>query len=137
MRIFPTKTLARTSFVPFARFSIFLLYVWFGTLKILDVSSAEPLVHHLETITLPFIPFEIFYQIFAGFEIFIGLIFLIPRFTKFACTLLLLHLITTILPLALLPEITWQSLMIPTLVGQYIIKNIVILATAWGIYAHE
>lgn len=137
MRLFPTKTSARNSFVPFARFALFVIYVWFGTLKIIDVSSAEPLVHQLKNVTLPFISFEMFYQFFAGFEILIGLLFLIPRFTKFACTLLLIHLFTTILPLIFLPESTWQSLMIPTLIGQYIIKNLVILATGWGIYAHE
>ena len=137
MRLFPTKTFTRNSFIPFARFVIFVIYVWFGTLKIIDVSSAEPLVLQLKNVTLPFISFEMFYQFFAGFEILIGLLFLIPKLTKLACTLLLIHLFTTILPLIFLIETTWQSMMIPTLVGQYIIKNLVILATAWGIYAHE
>jgi uncharacterized membrane protein YkgB len=37
------------------------------------------------------------------------------------------------LPLLLLPTLTWQSLLIPTLAGQYIIKNIVIVALALSV----
>ena len=50
--------------------------------------------------------------------------------------LLLFHIGTTILPLFFLPNITWQSFMVPTLEGQYIIKNLVIIATAIGLVAH-
>jgi uncharacterized membrane protein YkgB len=36
-------------------------------------------------------------------------------------------------PLVLVPEYTWQSFLVPTLEGQYIIKNMVIIAVAIGI----
>jgi putative oxidoreductase len=50
--------------------------------------------------------------------------------------LLLLHVVLTLLPLLLLPGLTWQSPLVPTLEGQYIIKNLVILAAALGIASH-
>ncbi|MCC7436506.1 hypothetical protein IT402_01365, partial [Candidatus Nomurabacteria bacterium] len=50
--------------------------------------------------------------------------------------LLLFHMVTTFLPLIFLPSIVWQSAFVPTLEGQYIIKNLVIIATAIGIVSH-
>jgi hypothetical protein len=43
---------------------------------------------------------------------------------------------TTFGPLVLLTEETWQSFLVPTLEGQYIIKNLVIISTAIGIASH-
>ena len=66
----------------------------------------------------------------------IGVAFLIPGLERLAIALLIPHMITTVLPLILLPSITWQSFLIPTLEGQYIIKNIVIIALASALAAH-
>lgn len=60
----------------------------------------------------------------------IGIIFLIRGWERLAIFLLGLHLFTTVLPLFLLPQITWQGFLIPTLEGQYVIKNILIIAAA-------
>lgn len=75
-------------------------------------------------------PYGAFYSFFAIFEMTIGILFLIKGAERIALFLLSLHLITTILPLFLTPEATWQTIMIPTLEGQYIIKNILIIASA-------
>jgi uncharacterized membrane protein YkgB len=50
--------------------------------------------------------------------------------------LLFIHMVTTFGPLVFLPSETWSGFMVPTLEGQYIIKNLVIIATAVGIAAH-
>jgi hypothetical protein len=42
-------------------------------------------------------------------------------------------MIKTMLPLALVTDLTWQAPMVPTLAGQYIIKNIVIVALALSV----
>jgi hypothetical protein len=39
-------------------------------------------------------------------------------------------------PLVLVPELTWQKPLIPTLEGQYIIKNVAIVALAFDVAAH-
>jgi hypothetical protein len=36
----------------------------------------------------------------------------------------------------LLPAVTWQSFFVPTLEGQYIIKNLVIIALAIALASH-
>lgn len=115
---------------PLARFAIFLVYFWFGLLKLFGMSPAGPLVHALFDQTISFVSFDAFYTFFSVFEMVIGVAFLIRGFERFAIFLLFLHLITTVLPLFFLPAITWQGFLIPTLEGQYIIKNILIVALA-------
>jgi uncharacterized membrane protein YkgB len=122
-------------FLPLARFAIFLIFFWFGFLKVIDASPAGPMVVELLDKTMPFISAHTFMICFGVFEMIIGLCFLIPRLSRLAIALLVLHMITTVLPLFLLTSLTWQSSFVPTLEGQYIIKNIVIIALAIGIAA--
>lgn len=126
----------RKVFIPTARFSIFIVYVWFGMLKILGLSPAGELVHSLFAATIPVIPFDVFYIGFAALEVIIGIMFVIPKLTRFVLPLLLIHMITTCMPLLFLPTETWSGFMVLTLTGQYIVKNVVIIALAIGIAAH-
>ncbi len=119
-----------------ARLAIFIIYFWFGILKIIGLSPAGPLVHALFDRTIHFMSFDVFYLLFALFEVVIGILILIPRFTRVAILLLFVHLIATVLPLFLLPHIAWQSAFVPTLEGQYIIKNVLILALAMVVVAN-
>ena len=63
----------------------------------------------------------------------IGVIFLIPRLEKLAITIFALHTATTLMPLFLLPSIAWKNFLIPTLEGQYMIKNLITIAPAVNI----
>jgi uncharacterized membrane protein YkgB len=121
-------TWARKIVVPLSRFAIFLVYFWFGLLKVLETSPASPLVIALLDKTMPFISPESFLIVFGVIEMVIGLLFIIPYLERLAIFALALHLVTTIMPLFLLPEFAWQGLLTPTLEGQYMIKNILIVA---------
>ena len=121
---------------PAARVAIFIVFFWFGTLKVLDLSPAEPLVEELFARTISFLNFSAFILAFGLLEMLIGILFLIPKATRVVIPLLILHMATTALPLFLLRTTTWSSLLVPTLTGQYIIKNIVIIAAAIGIASH-
>lgn len=122
--------------VPYCRISLALLYIWFGLLKAIGASPAETLVHALFNKTIHFMSFETFYLLFAVFEIIIGLLFLIPKVTKFALTLFALHMLMTLMPLALLPSMSWSGIFIPSLTGQYIIKNLALIGCALVIAAY-
>ncbi|MEK7110292.1 MAG: hypothetical protein AAB867_00355 [Patescibacteria group bacterium] len=122
--------------LPAARLALFVVFFWFGFLKLLDMSPANPLVAELLGRTLPFITFEQFILFLGTYEMIIGLAFLVPGLQRIAVALLVPHMITTAGPLVLLPTITWQGFLTPTLEGQYIIKNLVIIALAMGIAAH-
>ncbi len=118
-----------------ARFAIFVVYFWFGILKVVGLSPATELVHALFDQTLAaFIPFNTFFLLFALFEVAIGVMYLFPKFDKVSFPLLLLHLFLAAGPLVLLPAAVWTQPLVPTLEGQYIIKNILILSAAWTIY---
>jgi hypothetical protein len=126
----------KKAFIPSARFALFVVYFWFGVLKLVGLSPATGLVHQLFTQTIHFMSFNTFYALFALFEMLIGILFLFPKVIRIAIPLLFLHMVTTILPLFTLPHITWQAPLVPTLEGQYIIKNFVIMAIAIGIASH-
>ena len=51
--------------------------------------------------------------------------------------MLIPHAITTFAPLVLLPGLVWKSFFVPNLIGQYIIKNLVIIALAIFIASYE
>lgn len=124
------------AFIPTARIGLFIVYAWFGMLKVLGLSPAGPLVHQLFDATISFIAFDTFYLLFAWFEVLVGVLFLIPKATRIVIPLLLVHMVTTILPLIFLPGATWNGFMVLTIEGQYIVKNILIIAAAIGIAAH-
>lgn len=122
--------------IPIARIALFVVFFWFGILKVLGLSPAGPMVHSLFDQMIHFMPFDTFYLLFALFECLIGILFLIPGAERIVLPLLLFHLMTTFLPLIYLQNAAWQAPWVPTLEGQYIIKNLVIIAAAIGIAAH-
>lgn len=120
----------------FARFALFLVYFWFGILKVVTESPANPLISSLLERTLPFMSFDTFIVLFGLLEVFIGVLFLMPKATRVAIPLLLFHMVTTVMPLVLLPQVSWAAPFVPTLEGQYMVKNILIIALAIGIASH-
>lgn len=125
----------RRSFVPVARFSIFLVFFWFGLIKLLGLSAASPLATALTAKTVGAHYFEPLFFALAGVECVIGILFLFPKATRVVIPLLLFHMLVVCSPLVLVPEHTWQHFGVPTLEGQYIIKNAVVVAVAIGIAA--
>jgi uncharacterized membrane protein YkgB len=121
--------------LPLARLALFSVFFWFGFLKLVDASPANPLVADLLHETLPFVSFQDFIIVLGVWEIAIAFAFLLPKMERFAIALLLPHMVTTVLPLFLLAPMTWQAPFVPTLEGQYIIKNLVIIALAISIAA--
>lgn len=120
--------------LPLMRLALFVVYFWFGILKVVGQSPANPLVEGLMERTIPFLSFEQFIIGFGLYEMLIGIAFLIPRFKRSAFFLVIPHLIMTTSPLVLLPAVAWSGMMIPSLEGQYIIKNILILAVAVAVF---
>jgi uncharacterized membrane protein YkgB len=125
----------RRTFVPFARFSIFIIFFWFGFIKLLGLSPASPLAEALTAKTVGMQYFDLLFYVLAVLECVIGLLFLFPKVTRIVVPLLLFHMLIVCSPLVLVPEYTWQEFGVPTLEGQYIIKNAVVIAVAIGIAA--
>jgi uncharacterized membrane protein YkgB len=125
----------KRTFIPFARISIFLVFFWFGLLKLLDLSPASELAMELTRTTIGLEYFDFMFMILALLECLIGILFLLPKATRVVIPLLLVHMTIVCSPLLLLTDLTWRSFLVPTLEGQYIIKNAVVIAVAIGIAA--
>ena len=113
------------------RIPLFIIFFWFGILKVLDVSPASELI--VDTVYwMPFLSPEEWTVVIGYWEMAIGLCFLNKRTTLLAIILMFLQMTGTFLPLVILPQITFQdgNPLVPTLAGQYIIKNIIIITAA-------
>ena len=113
------------------RISFGIIFIWFGILKPFDVSSAESLLK-ATVVWLPFGTPDFWLKIIGWWEVVIGVTFLFPRTTKIAIALLFLQMFGTFMPLIVLPEVTFQNgnILTPSLEGQYIIKNVMIISAA-------
>lgn len=120
----------------FARTALFVIFFWFGALKIIGLSPAHDLAVALIQVLIPAFPPELFVLLVGIFEVVIGLLFLFRRIERVAIVLLLIHMVGTILPLIFLQHMTWQQAFVPTMEGQYIIKNLAIVMLGVGILAH-
>lgn len=117
-----------------SRLSIALIYGWFGILKPFGLSPANELVFALKELLLPFLSDDLFLVLLGVGEVAIAIIFLLPQFTKEATTAFAIHMFAAALPLFLLTQMTWQQFLIPTLEGQYILKNILLIALVANVY---
>lgn len=126
--------------LPMVRIALCSIFLWFGLLKIFSASPAEEMINQLFSMTIgswfSFISFSGFMIFWGIYEILIGLFFVIPKMERVAFLLFLIHILTTLLPLIILPAFTWTNFLVPTISGQYIIKNIALLSCAIVVLAH-
>lgn len=123
-------------YMPVARVAFFIIFFYFGFLKLIGVSPASPLAEALTARTIGMEYFDLSFIILALIECLIGILFLIPKATRFVIALLFIHMAVVCSPLILIPDHIWTSPFVPNLEGQYIIKNIGLIAIAIGIAAN-
>ncbi len=118
--------------VPALRISLAVIFIWFGLLKPLGLSPAGPLVE--ATVSwLPWFTPSQWVGVIGWWEVLIGVTFLFRPTLRIAIALLALQMTGTFLPLVMLPEVTFQAghyPYVPTIEGQYIIKNLLIISAA-------
>jgi uncharacterized membrane protein YkgB len=103
------------------------VFFWFGALKHLGLSPAAELVVK----TMSWLPIPGFIHILGVWEMAIGICFIYKPLLRVALILLFLHMPGTFLPIVLLPEKVFQAFpFMLTLEGQYIVKNLVLIAAA-------
>jgi len=119
--------------VTLTRVSLGIIYLWFGALKFFPGSSpAESLATDTVTrLSGGNIPEHLALIGLASWEVLIGLGLLSGRFLRITLLLLWLQMAGALLPLVLFPDETFARFpLVPTLEGQYIIKNLVIISAA-------
>ena len=116
------------------RIALGIVFFWFGVLKFFPgMSPAQDLAARtIETLTLGIVPPGVALPVLAAWECAIGLGLLVGRWMRATLLLLFLQMLGTVTPLFLFPEETWIRFpLAPTLEGQYIIKNVVLVAAAF------
>ena len=117
------------------RWAVGVVFVWFGALKLVPgLSPAEALV----AATVPFLDPSVFVPLLGVWEILIGVLLVVRPGVRGALFLLALQMPGTFLPFVVLPEVcfsTWPlqspaDLFGLTMEGQYIVKNVVLVAAA-------
>src|SRR6266850_1286825 len=119
--------------VPLLRISLGVVFFWFGVLKFFPGLSpahdlAERTIHDL---TFGLVGPSISLPVLAAWETLIGIGLIAGRFLRATLFLLAVQMLGTFLPLVFYPGETFtQFPYAPTLEGQYIIKNLVLIGAA-------
>jgi len=125
-----TETMARFG-VPFLRISLGIVFFWFGVLKFFPgLSPADQLASTtITTLSLGIVPGDVAVFVLAVWECAIGLGLIFGVFLRATLLLLFLQMLGTFTPLLLFPGETFTRFpYAPSLEGQYIIKNLVLIA---------
>jgi uncharacterized membrane protein YphA (DoxX/SURF4 family) len=113
------------------RVSVGLVFLWFGALKLFpDLSPAESLAQRtIERLTFGLVAPRAGLTILAVWECLIGLGLILGVFLRVTLALLWLQMAGAVMPLFLFPdEVFLRVPYAPTLEGQYIIKNVVLIS---------
>lgn len=109
------------------RWAIAIVYLWFGGLKLINASPASDLVVQ----TVFWLPPHAALLFIGGWEVLIGvgLLFTHPLVLRTTLFLLWLQIAGTFQVFFLLPQVAFQggNPFLPTLEGQYAIKNLVLI----------
>ncbi len=109
------------------RYSLAVVFIWFGLLKPLGISPAQQLVER----TVYWFDPGWFVPLLGWWEVLIGVCLLWRPLIRVALLLLFLQMPGTATPLLLLPDVCFTEFPYGlTLEGQYIIKNLTLISAA-------
>lgn len=115
------------------RISIGVVYIWFGFLKFFPALSPAELLAE-KTIELAFfnlVEGHIFILFLAGWEVMLGIAFLMNYKLNWMIPVMFVHMLCTIVPAFTAPHEVFSYFPYGlTLVGQYIVKNFVLVTAA-------
>ncbi len=129
-----------STLIKFAQLSLGIIFLWYGMLKFFpSFSPAEELaISTINILSFHLIPSYISIKLLAIWEVIVGIGFILNRYTKVIVVLFLIHMSLTFSPLILLPEISFTHAPYAfSLVGQYIVKNVVLILVGLMIYQKE
>ena len=127
-----TRWMARYGVI-LLRVSLGVVFFWFGVLKFFpELSPAQELATRtISTLTFGLVPPAVSLPVLAAWEVLIGLGLISGKFMRATLLLLFVQMLGTVTPLFLFPSEAFTMFPIaPTLEGQYIIKNIVLVSAA-------
>jgi len=121
------------------RVSLGLVFFWFGFLKFFpNISPAEVLATRtINVITFGLIPHDVSIKVLALWETLIGIGLLTNRAQRITLFLLWSQMVGAWFPLIIFPKEMFVAFpFVLTLEGQYIVKNLVLIAASFVLAAH-
>lgn len=122
------------------RISIGIIFFWFGFQKFFPgVSIAEDIATRtIDVLSFGIVQAPFSMPILATWETIIGLGFIFGKYLRFIIPLLFAQMAGAVFPLFVFPEETFYLVpFVPTLEGQYILKNIVFITAAMVVLAYD
>jgi uncharacterized membrane protein YphA (DoxX/SURF4 family) len=112
------------------RLSLGLVFLWFAVPKFRPgLSAADTLAQDtISALTANVITGSLATYLLAALETAIGLGLLVGRLLRPTLAALMFQMAGTLTPLALFPALMWKAPLVLTLEGQYIVKNLVLIA---------
>lgn len=111
------------------------IFLWFGILKLLGVSPVSDLIIEIINVLKPSLDGNAFVLGIGILEIVIALTIIDRDLLRLSIIFLLIYIVFMSLPLFVMPGITWTGFLIPTLMGQYLLKNILIVTSGMVVLA--
>jgi uncharacterized membrane protein YkgB len=108
------------------RVSVAVVFIWFGALKVFDVTPVTDLVAN----TVYWVDPDWFVPVLGLFEIVVGVGLLVRRALRAMLGLFALQMVGTFLVLVIQPDVAFQdgNPLLLTVEGEFVIKNLVLLA---------
>jgi uncharacterized membrane protein YkgB len=118
----------RRAAIPMLRVSLGFVFVWFGALKVLDVSPVADLVAR----TVYWVDPDPFVKVLGFFEVFVGVMLLLGWGLRLTLALFTLQTVGTFLTFLVLPEVTFRrgNPLLLTVEGEFVVKNLVLISAA-------
>jgi uncharacterized membrane protein YkgB len=119
--------------VTITRIALGIVFLWFGIIKFVPGWSpaADLAIRTIDRLTFGIVGPQVALPVLAAWESLIGLGLLTARYLRLTLALLFLQMPGTMLPLVFFPRETFLAFPhAPTLEGQYIVKNLVLVAAA-------
>ncbi|MET9440500.1 DoxX family protein [Streptomyces sp. NPDC006610] len=119
------------------RVSVGVLYVWFGVLKFFPALSPAQDIATLvmSVLTHGMVPAEVSRPCLALMEVLIGVGLITGRLPALVLGTFFVHMAGVFATLVIVPAQVWSHPLIPSLEGQYIIKNLVLVAACLSVAA--
>lgn len=110
------------------RGALALVFIWFGVLKVLDVTPVGDLVAN----TVPFLDRAWFVPALGLFEVALGVALLVGRHLVTLSAVMIAHLCGTFLVLVTQPQIAFQdgNPLLLTTEGEFVVKNLILITAA-------
>jgi len=118
----------RRAAIPMLRVSLGLVFVWFGALKVFDVSPVADLVAR----TVYWVNPDLFVTVLGFFEVFVGVMLLFGLALRLTLALFTLQMVGTFVTFLVLPEVTFRhgNPLLLTVEGEFVVKNLVLISAA-------